>query len=60
MSNPFSNMTAEEMERLRLQEPEKFAALERQLDTPEVDRRKGVVFKNGVLVAQPLGQQRPE
>jgi hypothetical protein len=60
MSNPFANMTAAEMLRLQQEDPARFAELERQLDAPAIDRSKGVVFKNGVLVAQPLGQQRPE
>ena len=60
MSNPFANMTAAEMLRLQQEDPARFAELERQLDAPEIDRSKGVVFKNGRLVAQPIGQQRPE
>jgi hypothetical protein len=59
MSNPFANMSAAEMELLRVQDPVRFAALEQQLDVPQVDRSKAIVFQNGRVVSN-ANVSRPE
>jgi hypothetical protein len=57
--NPFSNMSAAEMELMRLEDPVGFAELERQLDAPQVDRSKAIVYQNGRVVSN-ANVSRPE
>jgi hypothetical protein len=59
MSNPFANMSAAEMEVLRVQDPVQFAELERQLDAPQVDRTKALMYQNGRVVSN-ANVNRPE
>jgi hypothetical protein len=57
--NPFETMSAAEMELMRAQNPVGFAELERQLDTPQVDRTKALMYQNGRVVSN-ANVSRPE
>ena len=55
--NPFANMTAQEMETMRFQNPEEFARLSALLDSPNANS-KTVQYRNGLVVTDDV--PRPE
>jgi hypothetical protein len=48
--NPFANMSAQEMETMRFQNPEEFARLSALLDSPNPNS-KTVQYRNGLVVS---------